>query len=649
WGAVLTRYLSTARYSGFGKVRPSGRVQTPTLAMIVAREAERLAFIPEDYWVIKATFSSQGEEFTATHATDRFKVEAEAEAAFARVEGASQGRVSKVETNRRQVAPPTPFNTTALQAAAAAEGLSPARTMRLAESLYMAGLISYPRVDNTVYPASLDLRETLQAISRVPAYSAAAGELLARGKLKATRGKTETTDHPPIYPTAAADQNSLRADEWKLYNLIARRFMATLSDAATVEATKVSIDVAGELFVARGDVLVKPGFRAVYPFGLKKDEQLPKLDEGQLVDFLGATLDHKQTDPPPRYSQGRLIQEMEKLGLGTKSTRASIIERLIEVNYIQNDPVEPTALGTAVAEALGRFAPHITTPQMTANLEEEMSSIAAGQTKRDAVVGHSRSLLAEIMADLLPRATEVGEALSDAVTADARVGACPSCGHDLLLKSSAKTRSSFIGCSAWPDCDVTYPVPQGRIEALDEPCPTCGRPQIKVTAFRSRPQTLCIDPLCPTNLEPELELGPCPTCAAEGREGVMRSQKNPRTLKRFTRCTNYEDCHTSYPLPQRGQLSVPDKICPDCGAPKVVVATTRGPWELCPNPACPANQKEDKAAGTRGAAASRSGSRTTATKPTTKKAATGKPAAKKASTKRTAASKAEKTATEQVV
>ena len=128
--------------------------------------------------------------------------------------------------------------------------------------------------------------------------------------------------------------------------------MATLSDAAVVEGTKVTLDVQGEPFVAKGDVLVNPGFRAIYPYGLKKDEQLPSLSEGQEVVFGGATCTKKQTEPPARYSQGKLIQEMEKLGLGTKSTRHSIIERLYTVKYIQNDPIEPSQLGMAVCDAL---------------------------------------------------------------------------------------------------------------------------------------------------------------------------------------------------------------------------------------------------------------------------------------------------------
>ena len=475
WGAVLTRYLTLVKFAGYGNVRSSGRVQTPTLALIVARERERLAFVPEDYWVIKGAFDADAQAgptagdgagaFEAPHATARFKSEAEASAAMAHVEGAASATVRSIEKKRRTVGAPVPFNTTSLMAAASAEGITPARTMRIAESLYMDGYISYPRVDNTVYPSSLDLADVVKRISANPAYAPYCTKLLSGGPLRATRGKKETTDHPPIYPTAPATPDDLPAAEYKLYNLIARRFLATLSGPAVVEGTKVELDVAGELFVGRGDVLVSPGFREIYPYGLKKDEQLPALAEGQAIAFNGATCTKKQTEPPARYSQGKLIQEMEKLGLGTKSTRHSIIERLYQVKYVQNDPIEPSQLGMAVCDALDKFAPHITHPEMTAELEGEMDSIANGATTKDAVVANSRELLSEQLSVLMPHSEEVKEALADAVAADAYVGKCPKCGRDLQLRASQKTRSMFIGCSGWPECDVTYPVPKGKVEA----------------------------------------------------------------------------------------------------------------------------------------------------------------------------------------
>ena len=638
WGAVLTRYLTTARFSGFGNTRSAGRVQTPTLALVVERERERMAFKPEDYWVIFGE-ASHGEDdpFKVSHTTARFWDKDAADAAYANVAQAKEARVTAVERKSRTQRPPAPFNTTSLQAAAAAEGISPARAMRLAESLYMDGLISYPRVDNTVYPSSLGLKDCVRTISKVPQYAPTCKALLSQPKLTATRGKQETTDHPPIYPTGAADPEKLQPAAWKLYNLIARRFLATLMGPATIEGTKVTFDVNGEPFQASGNVLADPGFRSIYPYGLKKDDQLPELHEGDVCDVEKMDLLAKQTEPPARYSQGKLIQEMEKRGLGTKSTRASIIDTLYQRKYLKNDPCEPSQLGMAIIDALNTYAPRITTPEMTSELEDDMTKVAEGTDTQTQVVTHSRALLAGMMDGLIEHTEDLSEAIADAVTADAKIGVCPKCGRDLVVKTSAKTRGSFAGCMGWPDCDVTYPLPQGRIEALEGEaavCPDCGAPRIKVQPFRQKAYETCINPACPTNREPDVEVGVCHACAEAGRTGKLIAHKSERTGKRFIRCTNYDDCGTSYPLPQRGKLEATGEECPDCGAPMVIVTTARGPWKLCPNMDCPSREK--KAAAGRGRGRGTGTKAASAKKPAVKKAAAKKPAVKKTTAKKKA-------------
>lgn len=603
WGAALTRYLTLVRFAGIGNVRSSGRVQTPTLALIVAREKEREAFVPEDYWVIKASFDADRTDapvdeddegfFTATHEVSKFKAEEPAQSAMDNVKDATSGIVRSIEKKKRTVPAPTPFNTTSLMAAASSEGISPGRCMRMAESLYMDGYISYPRVDNTVYPSTLDLGSIVDMLKDNPAYRPYCEKLKSDGPLKATRGKKESTDHPPIYPTAAATPDDLGASEYKLYNLIARRFLATLSGPASLESTKATIDVAGENFVAHGDVLVDPGFREIYKYGLKKDDQLPAMEHGQQIAFGGAILTKDQTKPPSRYSQGKLIQEMEKLGLGTKSTRHAIIDRLYQVKYVQNEPIEPSKLGVAVIDALDKFAPHITHPEMTAELEAGMDHIAEGETTKQKVVDGSRNLLSKELSELIPHSEEVADALGDAVAADAYVGVCPKCGKDLQIRASRKTKSMFIGCAGWPECDVTYPLPSGKIEAVEEKCPTCGMPQVKVTAFRQKPRTICIDPNCESNQEPAVVVGKCPVCAKNGKDSNLVAKRNPKTLKRSITCDNFDECNTRYPLPPNGNIVATDKTCEACGAPMVIVETQRGPWEICPNFDCPNKAKEE--------------------------------------------------------
>lgn len=635
WGAVLTRYLTLARFGGFGNVRSAGRVQTPTLALVVERERERMAFVPEDYWQIRGVGAAQGQPETAfkmSYATARFTDKAAAETAFSHVDGATTGTITAVSKRSRKQQPPTPFNTTSLQAAAAAEGISPARTMRIAESLYMAGFISYPRVDNTVYPRTLDIAGIVGGLSaNSPALRPVCQKVLA-GPMKPTRGKTETTDHPPIHPTGQGDPETLDGGQKKLYMLIARRFLATLMGPATIENTKLSIDVSGEPFTASGDVLVDAGFREAYPYGLKRDEQLPPLAEGDAIDVSDIKLEAKQTEPPARYSQGRLVQEMEKRGLGTKSTRASIIERLYQVRYLKNDPIEPSQLGMAIVDALHEFAPRITTPEMTSELEDDMTHVAAGADTQEHVVEHSRALLAGMLDTLIAHKDDLGEAIADAVTADAKVGTCPKCGKDLVMKTSAKTRGSFIGCMGWPECDVTYPVPSGvkvsPIEGEGAVCPECGAPRIKCQPFRQKAYEVCVNPKCPTNFEPDLVVGECRVCAETGRHGELVAHKSERSGKRFIRCTNYDECGVSYPLPARGKLEATGEVCEHCGAPVVVVQTARGPWRICVNMDCPGKEKKPaRGRGARGAAkggSANGGTRKSAAKPGAKKTAAKK-------------------------
>ena len=187
----------------------------------------------------------------------------------------------------------------------------------------------------------------------------------------------------------------------------------------------------------------------------------------------------------------------------------------------------------------------------------------------------------------MPHSEEVKEALADAVALDAYVGKCPKCGKDLQIRVSQKTRGQFIGCAGWPECDVTFPLPQGKIESTENTCPVCGMPQVKVSPFRQKPFMHCIDPECASNHEPDLEVGLCPVCGEKGVDAMMIARKNPRTLKRYIMCSNFEACGTRYPLPARGELSATEEACEHCGAPMVVVTTSRGPWKLCPNYDCP--------------------------------------------------------------
>ncbi len=520
WGATLTRWVSraTKRYgSAFLSV---GRVQSPTLVLIADRERERRAFLPEPYWELEVDLRN-GEPFTVRHQTDRFKEEAGARNAYENV--ADTATVADVQQKSATRKPPTPFNTTAFLTAAANIGISPSRAARIAEDLYTDGYISYPRTDNTVYPRSLDLREVLGYLGRVEGVEQHAERLLSEDTLSPTRGKKETTDHPPIYPTGHASKESMRDDRWKIYQLVVRRFLATLSAPAKSLRTTLRFDSGGEPLVTGGTVLTEEGWLGVYPYSRRADEEIPNLSEGDVVEVIGKEILSKETQPPGRYGAGRLINVMEDLGLGTKATRPNIIQNLYDRGYVHDDPLVPTEKGMSVARALTDFASEIASHEMTAELERSMDEISEGRISKASVVDSSRDVLRRVYDHLQSSETEFADIVWEGIRTDETIGKCPQSGHDLIIRRNRKSRKRFVGCTGYPDCHVTYPLPQrGEIIPLGTQCDACGSPEIKVLGGK-RPWVTCINMDCPKKQEQR----EAAEKAKEGGEGssTRRSQE----------------------------------------------------------------------------------------------------------------------------
>jgi len=527
WGATLTRWVSraTKRYgSAFLSV---GRVQSPTLALIAERERERRAFVPEPYWELEVNLQN-GEPFIVRHQTDRFKEEARAREAYENL--AETATVKEVEQKSATRKPPTPFNTTAFLTAAASLGISPSRAARIAEDLYTDGYISYPRTDNTVYPRSLDLREVLDYLKRVEGAGEYAERLLGEDKLSPTRGKKETTDHPPIYPTGHATKESMRDDRWKIYQLVVRRFLATLSGPAKTLRTTLRFDSGGEPLVTGGTVVTEEGWLGVYPYSRRADEEIPNLSEGDVVKVVGKEILAKETQPPGRYGAGRLINVMEDLGLGTKATRPNIIQNLYDRGYVHDDPLVPTEKGMAVAQALKDFASEIASHEMTAELERSMDAISEGKISKDSVVDESRDVLRRVYDHLQSSETEFADIVWEGIRTDETLGKCPVSGHDLIVRRSRKSRKRFVGCSGYPDCTVTYPLPQrGEIIPLGTECDACGSPEIKVLGGK-RPWITCINMDCPKK-EAQREAA---AKAAEEEGGNGSSEESAQELEKST-------------------------------------------------------------------------------------------------------------------
>jgi DNA topoisomerase-1 len=480
WGAALTRFLSIAAGQRGKDFLSVGRVQSPTLALIVDREKEIRAFVPTPYWEVHATVHKDG-TFDVAYEQGRFLEEARAKAVHDKVKGAKTGRVTRVEKSKRTMQAPTPFDTTDYQRAAAALGYSIKRADSIAESLYTAGYVSYPRTANKVYPASLNLKEIVDNLAaKGSPFEKDAKPVQARWPVTPTRGKKETTDHPPIHPTGVVPKaTDLDGPQWRVYELIVRRFLATLSDPAQVERLKVSIEIAAEPFTANGQRLVVPGFMAVYPYSTSKDVILPPLAEGDEVKVKGAELLAKETQPPGRLTQARLVQEMENLNLGTKATRGDIIQKLYDRDFVRNKTPEPTETGFAMIDALEKYATLIAKPQMTSALEAEMDRIAEGELKLDDVVEDSRKMLERVVTELNKNKDLIGGEIRRALDSKNTVGTCAESGHPLIVRKS-KVGKRFVGCSGYPDCKVTFPLFQyGKVVPDNSVCPVCSAPVVQ--------------------------------------------------------------------------------------------------------------------------------------------------------------------------
>jgi DNA topoisomerase-1 len=445
--------------------------------------------------------------------------------------------------------------------------------------------VTYPRTDNTVYPEDLDPRDLLETFTG-STFADDAASLLEQEEIEPTAGDEETTDHPPIHPTDELPSvNDLSEDEWEVYELIVRRFFATVAPAATWEHLRVVAEAGGESLKANGKRLVEPGYHAVYPYYNSSENLVPDVEEGETLAVSDVELVAKQTQPPRRYGQSRLIETMERMGIGTKATRHDVIQKLYDRGYIESDPPRPTRLARAVVEASEEFADLIVSEEMTAQLEQDMAAIADGEATLDEVTAESREYLRHVFEELMENREALGDHLQQSMKADKTLGPCPECGDDLLVRKS-RYGSHFVGCNGYPDCTYTLPLPStGRPLIREETCEEHGLREVKMLAGRKTFVHGC--PQCKADqadAEEDLVIGTCPEC--HGDHGGELAIKRLRSGSRLVGCTRYPDCDYSLPLPRRGEIEVTDDHCGEHGLPELTIVypdSDREPWELgCP-------------------------------------------------------------------
>jgi DNA topoisomerase I len=587
----------------------AGRVQSVALRLVVDREIEIRAFVAEESWTLDAILSKQSRPDTfkarlLRRSTDPenakldLKTEADAQAARQELERAAY-RVTGVDEKRRTKNAPPPYITSTLQQDASSRlRYAPRRAMRLAQDLYegvdlgtqgSTGLITYMRTDSTRISAEADAK--VRGLIKGEMGERYVG---APRSEKARPGAQEA--HEAIRPT---DPNRrpeevrpyLKEDQYRLYDLIWRRFVASRMAPAVYNNTQVEIEGGPFVFRATGSVLVFDGFYKVWGRDESQDEdaQLPQLVQGEPLDFHDLVAEQHFTQPPPRYSEATLIRELEERGIGRPSTYATIVGTIQERRYVEQKErrLHPTPLGEAVNKIMVDHFKDIVDDKYTADMEARLDRVEQGEVQWMPVVGDFYLPLERMLSaaeEALP--AETGET-------------CPECGEgQLVLKASRY--GPFKACSRYPKCKYRQAVtPTGEPAApklLDESCPVCGR-QLQVRRGRYGEFVGCSGyPDC-TYIRREgdrAEAKPtgekCPEC----KEGDLLERKG--RYGPFIACSRYPDCkYRANPARDgkpRREAKTLDEKCPLCGRPMVERVGRYGPFKSCSGyPECKGPQR----------------------------------------------------------
>jgi DNA topoisomerase-3 len=461
-GMNATRAATIRLRSSFDGAVSLGRVQTPTLAILTRREEEIRAFVPEPYWLIDAVFDATGnrsyEGRFHAGAQPRIATAEEADAIAAAVRGQA-GEITKLEKTTRKEKAPLLYDLTSLQREANTRfGFSARRTLAAAQRCYEEHkALTYPRTSSRYLTSDMvpELKEVAGHVGQREEYAKAAAyvtglDLLPLGRVV---DDAKVGDHHAIIPTNATHNlEKMSDDDRRIYDMVARRFLAVFHPEAVFENTRIETTVSEHVFRTRGKVLVVPGWRGVYgeladDGGARdeedegRDQSLPKLEKGEAVDTRAVEVLAKETKPPRRYSDASLLGAMEtagklvdddelrevmkESGIGTPATRAAIIERLIDVGYVERDgrSLVPTEKGMNVIRLLGDHP--LTSPSLTGDWEQRLAAIEAGEQQR-------KAFMADIAKFAGSTVGELDAKLKDVRIPRANLGPCPICGHDII-------------------------------------------------------------------------------------------------------------------------------------------------------------------------------------------------------------------------
>ncbi len=571
----------------------AGRVQTVALRMIVEREREIRAFNPVEYWTIAALLAHEGQEFTAKlHQLDGKKPELPNEAAAAAILRDLDGRttfdVTDLKKRERRKNPSAPFTTSTLQQEAAKKlSYGSKRTMRLAQDLYegmdvgeadAAGLITYMRTDSTRISdgSAMQARDHLRTLFGEN-YLSDAPQLFGDSKSKNTQDAHEGIR--PTDPTRRPDliKKYLSPDQFKLYQLIWQRFMASQMAPAVFDTTTVDFDLGRYLFRSTGSVMKFDGFLAVYreaheegdAKALEDEQALPVLDVGIAVPVKSITPTQHFTEPPPRFSEASLVKELERLGIGRPSTYASIISVLADRRYVKLEQRRffPTDLGESVEKVMIRQFPDVFNVGFTSGMETELDRVEGGTVGWRDVLRDFYGPFAASLKDV-DVTSLIGEAHDLSALVDER---CPECQGHLVPKGGFF--GPYIACENHPKvCKYTRPMSGERkvAEMTDYKCPECEAPMLKRSGRTGDFLGCSRFPKCRGTRS-------MPTGVFCPKDGGEITERRSKRGKAFYGCENYPTCDFvvwDRPVPE---------TCPECGyiGAESKSTKTRGPYRKC--------------------------------------------------------------------
>lgn len=552
YGINLSRALTASvKAAGSFKIMSVGRVQGPTLKLLVDREREIEAFKSEPFWEIGLWGTYKKDNVEAWHTAEKIFDKKKVEEILKKVQKEKEAVVKEVKRSQREQAPPHPFDLTTLQTESYnVFKITPKETLAIAQILYLAGVTSYPRTSSQQLDPKIGLAKIIRDLQKQPIYEKLCGSLLHLKELKPNNGKKTDPAHPAIYPTGLVPGN-LKPKEQKVYDLIVKRFLATFAKPAIRETMEVILDVKEELFFTKGTRTLEANWHTYYQPYLKLEEiTLPDMKEGEIVLVKKIDKVDKETQPPKRFNQASIIKELEKRNLGTKATRADILDRLFQRGYIEGVQITATKLGMETTRILEKHAPLIVDENLTAHFETDMDKIREGSEKPDKVLEEAKHFLTGLLADFKKKEKAIGEDIIQSVqeTRDIQnyIGTCQACKEGKLVIKFGKY-GKFIACDKYPECKATFKLPgSGLIKNSEKICEHCQYPMVLVIRKGKQPQDVCINTNCKskTSVEERHEIAKfeagktekiCPKC---GKNLVLRKSM----YGSFFGCSGYPHC-----------------------------------------------------------------------------------------------------------